>query len=82
MKQVKGISFRPENRKASCLGCTLIVDGMQSLIKENKTDQEIAEFFIETCDFLRLFASPYICEHLADSFMVLINFCGLIVDNF
>lgn len=69
MKMVKDVAFKPENRKMSCVGCTLIVDGLQAMIRQNSTDNDIANFLIETCDFLNL-EQPHVCKHIVEAFQV------------
>ena len=70
MKLAKEAAFKPENRKMSCFACTLMVDGVQALIAQNSTDNEIAEFLIKTCDFINL-EQPYVCKNIIEAFQVI-----------
>ena len=69
MKLMKDVAFKPENRKMSCLTCTLLVDGVQAMIRQNSTDNDIASFLIEVCDFINL-EQPYVCYHIVKAFQV------------
>lgn len=46
LRYAKKAINEPENRKMSCLFCTFAVDGVQALIAQNSTDNEIAAFLV------------------------------------
>ncbi|KAE9547407.1 hypothetical protein FO519_009383, partial [Halicephalobus sp. NKZ332] len=82
------------NPKASvtCDVCKLLIGGIQLLLEQNKTDQEIDKFAIDTCINFKI-EQPYACRMIVEEFgdeiyFVLENsflepheFCGLFVKN-
>uniref|UniRef100_A0A0N5AF90 Sphingomyelin phosphodiesterase n=1 Tax=Syphacia muris TaxID=451379 RepID=A0A0N5AF90_9BILA len=72
------MAHEPKNKKAMCVACTVIVDGVQILLKQNKTDEEIENFVIilknipefyysKTCKTLAIEAD-YVCDHFVHEF--------------
>lgn len=54
-------------RSLACTTCTIFVDGLQLLIKQNRTDEELESFIKLTCKKLNV-EQPYVCDHLIDMF--------------
>ncbi|CAJ0951819.1 unnamed protein product, partial [Mesorhabditis belari] len=57
----------PEVRSASCGLCTLVVDAIQSMIKNNNTDEEIFQVIENICINLNI-EQPYVCKGMVEIF--------------
>ncbi|KIH56005.1 Saposin-like type B, region 1 [Ancylostoma duodenale] len=69
IRQIKKFANEPHNRAAACDVCTIVVDGINLMIQQNKTDTEIANFLIALCDDINL-EQPHVCKHIVQAFTV------------
>ncbi|EYC04462.1 hypothetical protein Y032_0087g2022 [Ancylostoma ceylanicum] len=67
IRQIKKSANEPHNRAAACDVCTIVVDGINLMIQQNKTDTEIADFLIALCDDINL-EQPHVCKHIVKAF--------------
>ncbi|RCN53187.1 Saposin-like type B, region 1 [Ancylostoma caninum] len=67
VRQIKKLANEPHNRAAACDVCTIVVDGINLMIQQNKTDTEIADFLIVLCDDINL-EQPHVCKHIVQAF--------------
>uniref|UniRef100_A0A1I7T0R0 Sphingomyelin phosphodiesterase n=1 Tax=Caenorhabditis tropicalis TaxID=1561998 RepID=A0A1I7T0R0_9PELO len=67
LRYAKKVVNEPENRKMSCIFCTFAVDGVQALIAQNSTDDEVAEFLVNLCDLFDV-EQPHVCKNIIYAF--------------
>ncbi|PAV58477.1 hypothetical protein WR25_22037 [Diploscapter pachys] len=92
MRAIKAKVNSPDGRGMSCFACSMMVDGLQTMIKENKTDDEIAAWLVGLCDFFNV-EQPHVCKNIIYAFkdevvFVLVNsaftpdeICGAFIQN-
>ncbi|KAK6046059.1 Saposin-like type B, region 1 [Cooperia oncophora] len=59
--------FITENAALSCDLCTMVVDGINLMIQQNKTDVEIGNFLTNLCDAINL-EQPHVCKHIVQAY--------------
>ena len=69
MRAIKAKVNSPDGRGMSCFACSMMVDGLQTMIKENKTDDEIAAWLVGLCDFFNV-EQPHVCKNIIYAFKV------------
>ncbi|CAB3400664.1 unnamed protein product [Caenorhabditis bovis] len=57
----------PEHLSVSCFACTFAVDGVQMLLAQNSTDEEIANFLVNLCDMFNI-EQPHVCKNIILAF--------------
>ncbi|CAI5455291.1 unnamed protein product [Caenorhabditis angaria] len=67
LRYAKKVLNEPDNRKMSCFACTFGVDGVQALIAQNATDEEVAEFLVHMCDLFNV-EQPHVCKNIIYAF--------------
>ncbi|CAI4227042.1 unnamed protein product [Auanema sp. JU1783] len=67
VRYMRAEAAKPENAFLSCFACTITVDGLQDMLKQNKTDNEIAAFLTSICDLLNV-EQPHVCYHIMKAF--------------
>ncbi|KAK5973197.1 Saposin type B region 1, partial [Trichostrongylus colubriformis] len=92
MRQMRKFVAEPKNSQVSCDVCTMMVDGINLMIQQNKTDNEIADFLINLCDTINL-EQPHVCKHIVRAFTYEVvfvlekalftpnEFCGAFIKN-
>ncbi|VDO79089.1 unnamed protein product, partial [Haemonchus placei] len=92
MRRMRRFIAEPKNLPLSCDVCTMMVDVINLLISQNKTDVEIENFLTEMCDTFNI-EQPHVCKHIIQAFAYEIifvlekalftpnEFCGAFIKN-
>jgi len=66
-EQIKETLASNTNVSLTCDVCRLLVSGIRLLIEQNKTDQELDKFAIDTCINFKI-EQPYVCKMIVEEF--------------
>uniref|UniRef100_A0A0N4ZDK2 Sphingomyelin phosphodiesterase n=1 Tax=Parastrongyloides trichosuri TaxID=131310 RepID=A0A0N4ZDK2_PARTI len=67
LKAIEIFSGNSETKGLECAACTGVVDTLQKMIENGKTDTEIENFLIKSCQDLKI-EEDYICDHIIHQF--------------
>uniref|UniRef100_A0A0N5BGI0 Sphingomyelin phosphodiesterase n=1 Tax=Strongyloides papillosus TaxID=174720 RepID=A0A0N5BGI0_STREA len=64
---IQKFAHSDETKGLACITCTSVVDTLQKMIENGKTDEEIEDFLIKTCQELQI-EQDYVCNQIIHQF--------------
>ncbi|CAJ0587664.1 unnamed protein product, partial [Mesorhabditis spiculigera] len=68
LRRVQEVPGGPADQTAKCRICMILVDGLQRLLAQNSTDEELIEFGINTCKVLKA-EQTHVCDTIVPSLL-------------